>query len=67
MELRLRLMADVITFVFARYFFRTIYQAVSALICILFVPIACGVADFSLVLGPPGMQARCVEVGFQRT
>jgi hypothetical protein len=67
MELGLRLKADVITFAFIRYFLSTIYQVVLALICILFVPIACGVADSSLVLGPSGMHARCVEVGYQRT
>jgi hypothetical protein len=67
MELGLRLKADVITFAFVRYFFSTIYQAILALIFILFVPIACGVADSSLVLGPPGMQARYVEVRYQRT
>jgi hypothetical protein len=58
MELGLRLKADVITFAFVRYFLSTIYQAVLALICILFVPIVCGIADSSLVLGPPRMQAR---------
>jgi hypothetical protein len=64
MELELCLKADVITFAFVRYFLSTIYQAVLALICILFVPVACGAADSSLVLGPPGMHARCVEVGY---
>jgi hypothetical protein len=61
------LKADVITFAFVRYFLSTIYQAVLALICILFVLIACGVVDSSLVLGPPRMHARCVEFGYQRT
>jgi hypothetical protein len=35
----------------------TTYRAVLVLICILFAPVVCGVADSSLVLGPPGMQA----------
>jgi hypothetical protein len=33
----------------------TTYRAVLALICILFVPVVCGVADSSQVPGPPGM------------
>jgi hypothetical protein len=67
MELRLRLKADVITFVFVRYFLSTIYQVVLALICVPLVPVVCDVVDSSLVLGPPRMQARCVEVGYQHT
>jgi hypothetical protein len=42
-------------FVFVRYFLSTIYRAVLALICILYVPVVCGAADSSLVPGPPGM------------
>jgi hypothetical protein len=49
MELGLRLKADVITFVFCKVPLSTIYQAVLALICILFVPTVCGVTDSSLV------------------
>jgi hypothetical protein len=67
MELGLRLKANVITFAFVRYFLSTIYQAVLALICVAPVPVVCDVVDSSLVPGPPGMQARCVEVGYQRT
>jgi hypothetical protein len=33
----------------------TIYRAVLALICMLFVLVVCGVTNSSLVLGPPGM------------
>jgi hypothetical protein len=56
MELGLRLKADVITFVFCKVPLSTIYQAVLALICILFVPTVCGVTDSSLVpMCPPGM------------
>jgi hypothetical protein len=67
MELGLCLKANVITFAFVRYFLSTTYQAVLALICVPPVPVVCGVADSSLVPGPSGMQARCVEVGYQRT
>jgi hypothetical protein len=67
MELGFRLKANVITFAFVRYFLSTIYQAVLSLICVPPVPVVCEVIDSSLVLGPPGMQARCVEVGYQRT
>jgi hypothetical protein len=67
MELGLRLKENVITFAFVRYILSTIYQAILALICVPHVPIVCDVVDSSLVLGPPGMQARCVEVGYQRT
>jgi hypothetical protein len=55
MELGLRLKVGVITFAFCNLLLSTIYQAVLALICILFVPIVCGVADSSLVPGPHGM------------
>jgi hypothetical protein len=61
------LKANVIIFAFVRYFFSTIYQAVLALICVPPVPVVCEVVDSSLVLGPHGMQARCVEVGYQHT
>jgi hypothetical protein len=67
MELGLRLKANVITFVFVRYFLSTTYQAVLALIYVPPVPVVCEVVDSSLVLGPPGIQARYVEVGYQRT
>jgi hypothetical protein len=67
MELGLCLKADVIIFTFVMYFLSTIYQVVLALICVPPVPAVCDVVDSSLVLGPLGMQARCVEVGYQRT
>ena len=41
-------------FCFCKVLLNTNYQAVLALICILFVLIVCGVADSSLVLGPLG-------------
>jgi hypothetical protein len=65
MDLGLHLKGNVITFAFVRYFLSTIYQAVLALICVPPVPVVCDVVDSSLVLGPPGMQARCVEVGLE--
>jgi hypothetical protein len=40
---------------FCKVLLSTTYRAVLALICILFVPVVCGVADSSLVHGPPGM------------
>jgi hypothetical protein len=67
MELGLRLKANVITFTFVRYFLSTIYQAVLALIYVPPVPVVCDFVDSSLVPGPPGMQARCVDVGYQCT
>jgi hypothetical protein len=54
-------------FCFCKVLLSTNYQALLALICILFVPIVCGVADSSLVLGPPGLKARRVEAGYQHT
>jgi hypothetical protein len=42
-------------FCFCKVLLSTTYRAVLALICILFVPVVCGVADSSLVPGPPGM------------
>jgi hypothetical protein len=41
MELGLRLKADVTTFAFYKVLLSTIYQAVLALICILFAPVVC--------------------------
>jgi hypothetical protein len=57
MELGLRLKADVITFAFCKVLLSTIYQAVLALICILFVPTVCGVLPTPpwYPCGPPGM------------
>jgi hypothetical protein len=55
MELGPRLKADVITFAFCKVLLSTIYRAVSALICILLVPVVCCVADSFLIPGPPGM------------
>jgi hypothetical protein len=54
MELGLRLKGDVITFAFCKVLLSTIYQAVLTLICILLVPVVCGVADFFLVPAPLG-------------
>jgi hypothetical protein len=55
------------TFAFCKVLLGTIYQAVLALICVPPVPAVCDVVDSSLVPGlPPGMQARCVKVGYQR-
>jgi hypothetical protein len=55
MELGPRLKADVITFAFCKVLLSTIYRAVLALICILLVPVVCGVADSFLIPGPHGM------------
>jgi hypothetical protein len=52
MELGPRLKADVIA---CKVLLSTIYQAVLALICILLVPVVCGVANSFLTPGPPGM------------
>jgi hypothetical protein len=41
MGLGLRLKADAITFAFCKVLLSTIYQAVLALICILFAPVVC--------------------------
>jgi hypothetical protein len=41
MGLGLRLKADVITFAFCKVLLSTIYQAILALICILFAPVVC--------------------------
>jgi hypothetical protein len=43
------------TFAFCKVLLSTIYQTILALICVPLVPVVCGVTDFSLVLGPPGM------------
>jgi hypothetical protein len=58
MELGLRLKADVITFAFVRNLLSTIYQAVVALICMLFVSAAC-VTNFYLVLAPWEVGSTC--------
>jgi hypothetical protein len=55
MELGLRLKADVVTFAFCKVLLSTTYRAVLTLICILFSPVVCGIADSFLVPGPPRM------------
>ena len=56
------------TFAFCKVLLSTIYQAVLALIYFQLAPAVCDIVDSSLVPGPPpGVQARCVEAGYQYT
>jgi hypothetical protein len=55
MDLGPCLKEDIITFAFCKILLSTFYRAVLALICILLVPVVCGVADSFLIPGPLGM------------